>query len=280
MRRIFALSLVVSTAAFAQATQVTPDLRDLGTARSIAMGGAFESLGYGSEAIGGNPAALGLYKRYLIEATGAWDIPNGYGFGSIGLADSTNELQAGVSYTFATYGGLQRRYAHVTTLAGSYAFGQIISLGVAVRHHAIVGASNTNSVTMNAGVIVRPVPQFSFGFSGHNLIGVYNKDVSRYFVGSISAQFFNQLSPAIDVRLDFNERIPRWAIHGGVEWLIANMVPIRAGYEYDGIANPHHHYISFGAGWFYEGSGIDIAYRHEINGLNGREIVLTLKLQL
>lgn len=283
------LSVVAPALAFAQPSQVTPDLRDLQHSRNMAMGGAYEALGYGAEAIGGNPAALSLYKRYQMEATGSWDIPLGYGFGSAGLADSTNALAAGVSYTFATFGGEDRRWAHLTTLAAAYAFGDIFHLGVAARHHVLIGASNTNSVSMNAGFIVRPVQFLSFGFSGHNLIGVYNKDVSRYFVASISGQLFNQLSPAVDVRMDFNgKRIengvevldPKLAVHAGIEWLIASSVPIRVGYQWDGIAEPNHHYVSGGIGWFYEGSGIDFAYRHEIGGREGRLISLTLKLQL
>lgn len=273
--------VLFATAPFAQEVPpTTPDLRDLQHSRNMAMGGAFEALGYGAEAIGGNPAAISLYKRYQMEATGSWDIPLGFGFGSIGLADSTNELAAGVSYTFATYGGEQRRFAHVTTAATAYAFGDIIHIGIAIRHHALIGPLPTNSVTMNAGFLVKPIQYLTFGFSGHNLIHVFNKDITRYFTASIAGQFFNQLSPAVDVRMDFNEINPRLAVHAGIEWLIASSFPIRIGYQWDGIAVTNHHYISGGIGWFSEGSGIDFAYRHEIGGLEGRLISLTLKLQL
>jgi len=278
VRRIFALLLVlVAPATFAQIEQ-TPDLRDLQHSRNIAMGGAYEALGYGAEAIGGNPAALTLYKRYQIEATGSWDIPQGFGFGSVGLADSTNPLAAGITYHFATYGGPERRWAHLTTLALAYGIGDIIHLGVAARHHVLVGGSNTNSISMNAGVIVRPVSFLTFGFSGHNLISVYNRDVTRYFVASISAQILGQLSPAFDLRMDFNQVNPRLAYHAGIEWLIANSFPLRVGYQYDGIMN--HQYLSGGIGWFSDGSGVDLSYRHELGGQEGKLVSLTLKLQL
>ncbi|MFO0600845.1 MAG: hypothetical protein U0228_36380 [Myxococcaceae bacterium] len=281
MRNLAFLAAVAVVAApvgaWAQ-VESTPDLRDLGHSRNMAMGGAYEAMGYGAEAVGGNPAALSLYKRYLIEATGSWDVPQGYGFGSLVVADSTNALSAGISYTFATFGGPERRWAHLTTMGLAYAIADVFHLGIAVRHHVLVGASNTNSVSMNAGLVVRPIEYLSFGFSGHNLISVYNRDVSRYFVASIAGQLFQQLSPAFDLRMDFNQVQPRFAFHGGIEWLIAQMIPVRAGYEHDGIAN--HDYISFGTGYFSSGSGVDIAYRHEINGQNGRLISLTLKLQL
>lgn len=242
------------------------------------MGGAYEALGYGAEAVGGNPAAISLYKRYQIEGTGSWDIPQGYGFASLAVVDSTNALSAGLSYSFATFGGAERRWAHLTSLALAYSFSDLIHIGVTTRHHVLVGASNTNSVSMNAGIVARPTSYLTLGFSGHNLIGVYNRDVSRYFVASIGFLILGQLSPAFDLRMDFNQKDARLAYHTGLEWLISQTFPVRLGYQYDGIES--HHYFSFGAGWFREGSGIDLAYRHELGGQEGRLLSLTLKLQL
>jgi hypothetical protein len=279
-----ALSLVlVLTVAEARAQEnppavAGPDLKDMMHARNVAMGGAYMSLGYGAESIGGNPAALSAYRRYLIEASGAWDIPNGMGLGTIGLADSTNAFAMGLSYHFITFGGLERRWGHITTIGVSYALANWLHLGVAGRHHVLIGASNTNSVTMNAGLLIRPLQFLSIGVSGHNLIFNFNRDITRFFVLSVSGMFFNQLSPCFDLRADFNESTARFAYHGGVEWLIANSVPIRAGYQFDGILNRQ--YLSAGIGWFSQGSGIDFAYRHELGGDLGRMVALTVKLQV
>lgn len=279
MRAFVLVSALVASAALAQqASPTSPDPRDFQHSRNVGMGGAYEAMGYGVEAVGGNPAALSLYKRYQIEATGAWDPPQGYGFFSLGIADSTNPLAMGLTYHFATYGSEERRWAHITTLASSYAIADLFHLAVAVRHQVLVGASNTNSVTMNAGLIVRPVQFLTLGFSGHNLIGVYNPDVARYFVASASAQIFGQLTPSFDLRMDFNQPQARLAYHGGVEWLIGQTFPIRLGYQFDGISN--HQYVSGGIGWFVQGSGIDFAYRHELGGQEGRLLSLTLKLQM
>jgi hypothetical protein len=277
------LCLVASVAAGQEMDPVVtppagPDLRDLMHARNLGMGGAYMSMGYGAETIGGNPAALSAFKRYQIEASGAWDVPNGMGYGTLGLADSTNVLAGGISYHFVTFGGLERRWAHVTTVALSYSLAEWIHLGVAARHHVIVGASNTNSITMNAGLLVKPAPWLSLGVSGHNLINNFNKDITRFFVASASALILGQLTPCFDLRADFNQASPRFAYQGGLEWLIAMTVPVRLGYQYDGIMN--HQYLSAGIGWFTEGSGVDLAYRHEIGGAEGRLIALTVKLQL
>lgn len=268
---------LVGEAALAQAVPVAPDLRDMMHARNVAMGGAYEAMGYGAESVGGNPAALSLFKRYVTEGTGSWDIPQGYGNASLALLDSTNSLAMGISYHFATYGGFERRWAHITTLALAFPIADWLHIGLAGRNHILVGATNTNSITVNAGIIFRPGEWLSLGFSGHNLIPNYNVDITRYFVASASSLLFSQLTPAVDVRFDFNQQTPRYAVHAGLEWLIAQVVPIRAGYEWDGIMG--HQYISGGLGYFSSGSGVDLAYRHELGGAGGKMISLTIKLQ-
>jgi len=248
------------------------------------MGGAYEALGYGVETIGGNPAGLSLYNRYQIEANGLWDVPQGYGVGSLAVADSTNPLAMGISYHFVTFERpTGRTFGHLTTVALSYAFGDLIHLGFATRHHVLVGPKAANSITVNAGIIAKPAQWLTLGFSGHNLIHVFNPEITRYFVASIGVQILGQLTPAFDLRMDFNQivggvMIPRLAYHGGVEWLIAQAFPIRIGYQFDNIQN--HQYISAGVGWVSEGSGIDFAYRHELGGTEGRMLSLTLKMQL
>jgi hypothetical protein len=273
-----ALLALLAGGAWAQPVPVSPDLKDVMYARNVGMGGAYEAMGYGAEAIGGNPAAISIFKRYAIEAAGSWDIPLQYGFGTLAILDSTSTVAAGLSYQFVTFGGDERRWAHVTTLALSMPLLSFLHLGIAGRQEVLVGASNTNSLTLNAGLVIRPAEWLSIGVSGHNLIPVSNVDISRYFVGSLSSMLFGQLTPAFDLTADFNQPKARFAYHGGLEWLIASLVPLRAGFEYDGIAG--HRYLSFGTGYFSSGSGIDIAYRHELGGAGGRMLSLSLKLQV
>jgi hypothetical protein len=224
------LSLASSLALAQVAAVEGPALNDLQSSRNMAMGGAFEALGYGGEVIVGNPAALSLYKRYQIEATGSWDVPQGYGFGSLAIADSTNPVAMGISYTFATYGGGDRRWAHLTNVSVAYAIADLIHIGITTRHQVIVGPKPANSITMNAGLLIRPVQWLSFGFSGHNLINVYNKDIRRYFVASVGLQILGQLTPAFDLKIDaFNDEQPaRLSYHGGLGVARAPLVPRRA----------------------------------------------------
>lgn len=245
--------------------------------RDLGMG-AYHSLGYGSESINANPATLSLYKHYEIDLGGSYDITRGYGFAGASISDSqTAEWAMGLSYHFVSYGGDERRWAHVTTAAFALPIANLVHLGAAVKHHFISGSNSSNSVTMNAGVAVHLFDLVSVGFSAQNVIGVYNRDIPRYFIASASAQLFNQLTPAVDVRMDFNNPSARVSVSGGLEWLIAELIPLRAGYTWDGIDNRQ--YLHMGVGYFMQGSGIDIAYRHEFTGGNGRMLSLTLKVQ-
>ncbi len=271
---------VISTAATGQTVAKPPNLQDVMAARNYAMAGAYRSLGYGAEAITGNPAALSLFKRYTLELAGAYDIKNQWGYGSISISDSiTNEIAAGIAYQMVTLGNNEgRRLAYLSTAASAYPLSQAFHLGVAMRHQVITGDDHTNSVTMSAGLIFRPWEELCFSVSGHNLIGVWSADVPRYFSFGISSLLGGQFTPAVELRTDFNDpQQTRVAFSGGLEWLAGNAFPLRVGYSYDQISQTQH--VGFGVGYFTEGSGIDLAYRHEINGTEGKMLALTIKIQ-
>lgn len=276
-----ALLLLVSTAAAAEGVAKPPNLQDVMAARNFGMGGAYRALGYGAESITGNPAALSLFKRYTLELSGAYDFQNVWGYGGISVSDSiTNEVAAGVTYQMVSLGnGDDRRLVYLTTAASAYPLSQAFHLGLAMRHQVISGGSDpSNSVTMSAGLIFRPFDELCFSLSGHNLIGVWNEDVPRYFAFGISSLIGGQLTPTVELRADFNQpQTPRVAFSGGVEWLAADTFPIRLGYSYDQMTNTQH--VGFGLGYFSGGSGVDLSYRHEINGTQGKMLSLTIKIQ-
>lgn len=278
MRCLALVLALVASPALAQAAK-GPALEDLMHARNVAMGGAYRAMGYGAEAITGNPAAMSLFKRYTVELSGSWDVPNGFGLATAAVSDSSSgDVAAGVAYDFVTYGVDDRRWAHLTTFALAMPVSEMVHLGVSARNQIITGATNTNSISLNAGVVVKVASFLNVGVSGHNLVPVYNRDVTRFFAASVSGVFFGQLSPAIDVRADFNGPTPRFAYHGGLEWLVSMTYPLRLGYERDDITG--HQYVGGGVGIFDAGSGIDFSYRHELGGDEGRLLALTVKFQM
>jgi hypothetical protein len=272
------LLLLVSSSAFA--TAIEPGLRDLMQARNIAMGGAYRAHGLGAESAFGNPAALSMYKRYQVELSGAWDITTKYAFGSVAIADSTQEVSAGVAYHLVTLGrGEKRRIAHFNTVASAYAISENIHVGVSARHLLMTGAREANAITMDAGLLVRLTEGLSIGFSGHNLIDTANPELTRYYALA-AAWVIGGLTAAFDVRADFGiADVPvQMAYGGGLEYILADMFPLRAGYSYDTVMGTQH--ISCGLGYAYQGGGIDLAYRHELAGNDGRLLMLTFKMQM
>lgn len=276
--RCWLLVALLSTQAFAQ-TAASPSLEDLMHARNVGMGGAYRPLGYGAEAVTGNPAALSMYKRYQLELSGSWDVAQPFGFGTIALADSaTTEIAAGIAYHLVTLGsGDTQRTAHLSTVALALPFGQVVHLGLSIRHQLFTGANDNNSLTMNAGLIVKPLEFLTLSVSGHNLIDVRNREVPR-FLSFGAAVNFGMLSGCAEGRADFGDPSHvRWAAAGGVEYIAGALVPLRFGYSWDGIRNSQS--IGMGIGLFIEGSGVDFGYQHELGGNNGRLLALTLKLQ-
>src|SRR5687768_5076740 len=99
------LALLLSMLLPALALAQEAPFRDLMHARNYAMGGAYRAHGLGAESASGNPASLALYRRYLVEMSGAYDFATRWGFGTVAVADSaTSEVAAGYTYQAISYG--------------------------------------------------------------------------------------------------------------------------------------------------------------------------------
>ena len=280
MRKLGLLALLF-TSAPAFATAIEPGLRGLMYSRDFAMGGAYRAHGLGAEAAAGNPAALSLFPRYQVELSGAWDVVTKYAFASVGIADSASspEVAAGLAYHLVTLGrGETRRVAHFNTVSSAIPVSQNVLIGASGRHLLMTGAREANAITMDLGLLVRATQSIAIGLWGHNLIDTNNPELTRYYALS-AAYLGGLLTVAIDVRADFGiADVPvQMAYSGGVEYILGEAFPVRAGYSYDTIVGTQ--YISFGLGYMTEGGGIDVAYRHELSGDGGRMLSVTFKFQ-
>lgn len=242
------------------------------------MGGAYRAHGLGAEAAYGNPAALGLYKRYQLELSGAWDPTSRFAFGTVAVADSaTSSVAAGVAYHFAsllTEGG--RVTSHLTTMSFGVPIAAGIHLGASAKHAGMTGALSANAISMDAGLLVQ-LGAFAASVSGHNLIDVSNPLLGRYYVSSLA--FLGRLFTAIaDVRATFEGPSPNFLFAGGVEYVAGEGIPLRVGYSIDPARGQS--WVSGGVGLISEGGGIDFGYRHELGGLDGRMFALTLRMQM
>jgi hypothetical protein len=267
-----ALALAGSSAA----AQAGPGIAELGRARSYGMGGAFRALGAGTEAVEGSPASIAVRKRYLIELGGAWDPRNPFGFGSVSVMDSvTSPLAAGLSYSLVALGeGDAERVAHVNTGAFALPIVSAFHVGMSIRHVLMTGSRSANAFTGDAGAVLLLGP-LSISATGHNLINIYNPDFPRTFsagLGFTTPVF----ALAVDGRGDFRGEEPAYAVHAGGEFIIARVVPVRAGYAHDDLRGSRT--VTGGAGFFIQNGAVDLAYQHELGGSYSRLLAISFRM--
>ena len=252
-------------------------IRDLMHARDYGMGGAYQGTGLGAEQIMGNPAGLAVYKKYQIELNGALDFKNPFKFADLALSDSTNEVAAGVNYTYAVLGtGPTLRHANLTTVAVGVPFGSVFSIGASGHYMKESGAVRSNAITMDVAAMLRIFDVLGISAQAKNLIDIRNPDMTRYYVAS--AAFMGQLFTAdVDIQADFTAHPTALRYAGGLEYLLGSSIPLRAGYSFDAAQKLS--YLGLGAGWMTDGGGIDVGYRQTLNGV-GRVLSVTIKIQM
>ncbi|WP_375756847.1 hypothetical protein [Corallococcus exercitus] len=280
---VAALSLTLSVVPFAAraaTSEPAEELRNVASARSLGMGNAFRATGLGADALLGNPAAMALFPAYRIEGTGAYDPRNKEGYLGLSLADSSSgRLALGVDYHWLSLGrGGARTSANLSTLGAALPLSQSLIIGLSGHYLRLNGQQRfANSITMDAGILVRMSEQLTLGVSGHNLIDTENVELTRYF--SAHAGYVGQaLVVAFDVRADFETRDSAVLTYNtGAEYILDQTIPLRLGYTYDGFQEVSR--LTVGAGFMSPGGGgVDLAYQHDLGGLNGRMLALTLRL--
>jgi hypothetical protein len=284
-RNVLLLTLILPLAALAQTVAplapAEPGLDDLMHARDYAMGSAYRAHGLGAESVYGNPASLGVFKRYQVELSGAWDPGHDYLFGSVAVVDSsTSEVAGGLAYHLVRYGPPDaRRTAHLNTLAIGFPISEAFYVGASGRHVLMGGGASGSGITMDAGLLIRPLPFLAISASGHNLVDIANPDVQRHY--ALSAAYLGGLLTITGEARGFLEAPEnggnRIAYSGGIEYLFGQSFPLRAGYSFDQTTGTQ--FLGAGIGLLTESGGFDLGYRHELNG-TGKMFALTAKIQV
>jgi hypothetical protein len=282
LRAIAVLCLTLSVLPTTAGAQVerADELRNIANARALGMGSAYRATGLGADALQGNPAAMALFAAYRIEGSGAYDPRNKQGFLGISLADSSSgRLALGVDYHWLSLGrGGTRSSANFSTLGAALPLGQSLIIGMSGHYLRLNGQSRfANSITLDGGVLLRLGEQLTVGVSGHNLIDTENVELTRYFTAH-TAYVGQDLVVALDVRGDFETRASAVLTYNtGVEYIVEQMIPLRVGYTYDGFQRISR--LTAGLGFLSPGGGgVDVAYQHDLGGVNGRLLALTLRL--
>ena len=235
--------------------------------RAVALGGAGEVWGGSTSAIYGNPANLALYRVYHLEALAAFS-PEArrQSYGGAVVDSSTSKLAGGFGgvWSMMDPDGIHRQWTDLR-LTLAYPLGDRLSLGATGRYIrgsqlvdrgplgtslASSGTPNdpiVNQFTFDAGAAVAITEQIRVAVSGHNL-SAPSTSLAPISVGGGVGWSNQVVSAELDTQVDFRTySSARDRLKAGGEVLVADHVPLRAGYRYD--AGMKNHTIGLGAGY-------------------------------
>ncbi len=243
----------------------------LTTTRSLGVANAMVSSGAGTSAVWHNPAAITSATMYSVDAGYIYDHSVGGHGVEVNVVDmkSNQYVGAGIGFVYEYGAGSQHLISTRLGLAVPLA-DNLISLGVTGVYSYIKRHDKKvlSQFTMDAGLVVRPISWLAIGFSAQNLIvGDYKAYMPRMITAGISAGsidygFNVMFDVSFDISADDIAKTGGYAV--GVEYVLKRLVPIRAGYRYEG---EDHHVISCGLGYRDDSGrfGLDLAYQHHFD---------------
>jgi hypothetical protein len=277
-----AAALALSLAGAARAAAPPPvGIPDIVGARTLGLSATIGTAA-GNDGIYVNPAALAARQRYSIEAGVLVDrrgsATTGEFFGGSVVDSKTSQFTAGASYLRSQEGAYTGGITHVA-VAGTLA--ERFYLGISGKYLSLKGASNVSAATGDAGIFWEVADLVSVGVTGYNLVPIGNDAAAPTGAGAgIAIGNDRSVQVTGDWRADFDrlgKTANRWAV--GVEALLGNLVPVRAGWMQDEVLDTT--WWSIGAGLVTKsGVALDVGYRQSIPDPSARTFAASLKLFL
>lgn len=258
------------------------DLGEVQHPRAVAMAGAQQVWGGSTTAVFLNPANLALYRVYHLEGLAAFG-PEArrQSYGGAVVDSSTSRLAGGFGGTWSRMDpdGIRREWTDLR-LTLAYPLGDRFHVGATGRYlRANQGATRgpfgsslasdgsstepiVNEFTFDAGAAIVVTEQLRVAVSGRNLtapgIGLMPLGVA----GGIG--WSNQtVTIEGDTLVDFTTfGSARMRLMAGGEVLLADRIPLRAGYRYD--AGTKTHAVGFGAGYVDRRFSIEVGARRDV----------------
>jgi hypothetical protein len=281
VRTLCGIVLVLAGTASASDAPAPAGIPDLVGPRALALSSG-TGIAASNEGIYLNPAAAGARKRYSVEALLLVDRrgpDTAMQFLGGSVVDSlSGPVTGGFSYVRAQRGEFTGSMWHVM-LGGPVAQG--FNLGVSGKYLSVKGPRNVSAATVDAGLFWQVADVLSLGVAGYDLVPVANELVAPLGVGAgvgIGSDRSFQLTA--DWRADFDRAGKTTNRYGaGVEVLLGQLVPLRAGWSKDETLGTK--WWSLGAGLVTQtGVALDVGYRQSLDDPSARTVAATLKLFL
>lgn len=261
--------------------------------RPLGMGGATRAIAGSNTALYLNPAGMSLGNVYHVQTLYYMEPMTNSHLGGVSIVDSvTSGVGAGLHFSYFNLDpDGEDREDYDIRLGLSYAIGQWLCLGVTIKYlytdrngegplgTALMPSSGDpllNTVTVDAGLIIKLGDRFFLGAVGYNLTNLDSLFAPLRAGFGAATTIIDNLTIAFDVLLDFTSRDETLIYYmGGMEYFLINHIPIRIGYQYDGLDLTHN--ISGGLGYIDQNFGIEASFFQEIDGPKDTILTLTLK---
>ncbi len=279
---VLAVAAILSAArAAADGPPLPPTIPDLEGARALSLS-AYRGVPPGNDGIFINPGGLAARKRYSIEGQ--------FLLGRLG--DSTAAEWLGASVVDSATGPLAGGFAYMRIADGPYigntlwaSFAAPITeglyLGVTGKYFSLSGAEGVQIGNVDLGAFWQLTQMVSLGAVAYNVVPSGHQQVAPHAYGaglSIGNDRLFHLGADWKGTLDAaGKMLSAYGVGGEV--LVANLIPLRAGYLKDDRLNGQ--FWSAGAGVVSSsGLALDLAYRQAFGWPSSRMFGVALKVFL
>ena len=242
----------------------------------------------GTEALFLNPAALAARKRYTLDSFYLTDRRPGLEspfqrqdyFGGSVVDSSTTSVAAGFGYVRALKGV---ETGTLLRLGLAAPLGKGLIAGVQGNYFDLHGVERVAStINVDAGLLYQVTSMVSIGAAGYNLLRSEHRDVlprgfgAGFVAGSeTSVQVVGDWHTDLDrVNPKGHKKTNRYGV--GAEYLFANAVPVRAGFQVDETSDTK--WLSAGIGWVSTRAAIDVGYRQSTTDPKARTLALAIRV--
>lgn len=297
------LTLGWTTTAMADPSTLPPEYGynygEIETPRMTAVGGAMRATGIGTSALFSNPANMAVAQLYHITAMaqihpeaarqsyggaivdsiisstgiagglgGVWNQQDPEGF-----ARESTDFRGGLAIPLAdvVFVGLTGRALALTQNGQG-------PLGTSNASGGIPNSMILNTVTFDAGVTLKPIPEFAIALTGHNLTNpdtAFLPLMGGLALGASTKDFSLGADAVLEAR---TYDTPMVRFMGGGEVLIAEVVNLRAGYRYDQGQNTNS--VSGGLGYVDRRFSVDAAVRRTVTGFEATTITFGFTIHI
>lgn len=222
----------------------------LGT-RPLGMGGAHRAIVTGNDAIYLNPAGMSLFKRYAFEAqyllTSKFDSENGPNQHVFNVSVVDNQIQyfaTGLAYTRVERGDDKSGNRYDMAFSVPLTEGLLIGTDIKYLDFDRKNVSDTDSVSVDIGMLLRTSVGLTLGVAGYNLTNT--ADYLEHPISMAAAVMyspFRTLELAFDWGINFQkptdiddpvgDKETGYSYAFGAEYLLLGQITLRGGYLID-----------------------------------------------